>query len=541
MLATLLVTPGLALSLALAAGGIEPSAGARVAVVVGSNVAASGGNTLRYAHQDANALASVLVSNGGFEADDVAVLLDARPEAVLAELERARARLRSRGGRGILLFYYSGHADERALYPGGAPMSFEALRAQLGDEGVGVRIGIIDACRGGGWTQAKGLAPTAPFAVGLAGLSSEGTALLASSSGLEDSHETDQLRGSFFTHHLVAGLRGAADQSGDGQVSLTEAFAYASRFTVRDTATRTPVPQHPSFDLRLRGRQDVVLTSVGPATTQLLLAQTVGPLEVVQLSTGVTVVEGTPGEQVLRLALPPGAYLVRRVRGAEVLSREVQVVAGQATTLEESALTLVGTAALAPKGDAPEGRLAGRHQLQLSAAIDPLDRYFVRPGATLAYTYLFTSELGARAHLTWTALVPNGTQQTLTRDFGMASTSLQAVQGEADLAFVWQPTIVRGATSEVFATLGLGPAAAVGRFVGSRVAPGLAAGAELTWLHALGPGLSLGGVVSLHEGAFWVAGSVGDPYSLAAPPSPMHLTTLSLGAVLTFGPATARP
>ena len=41
----------------------------------------------------------------------------------------------------------------------------------------------------------------------------------------------------------------------------------------------------------------------------------------VQLSTGVTVVEGVPGEQVLRLALPPGPYLVRRVHGSEVLSQ----------------------------------------------------------------------------------------------------------------------------------------------------------------------------------------------------------------------------
>ncbi|MBL9039333.1 MAG: caspase family protein, partial [Archangium sp.] len=288
-----------------------PPAPPRRAVLVGTNAAVEGRAPLRFAHGDAQSLAEVLRSSGGFSAADVVVLLDPTPEAVLSALESARTALAS--SEGLLVFYYSGHADEARLYPGGRALTLEALRERLADATPGVRIGIIDACRGGGWTHAKGLEPTAPFEVGLPALSSEGTALIAASSGLEEAHEAEALHGSFFTHHLVAGLRGAADHSGDGQVTLSEAFGYANRLTIRDTATRAREAQHPSFDFRLRGRQDVVLTSVQSAGAQLVLAQDRGPLEVVQLSTGLTVVEALPGERVVRLTLPPGAYLVRRV------------------------------------------------------------------------------------------------------------------------------------------------------------------------------------------------------------------------------------
>ncbi len=174
-----------------------------------------------------------------------------------------------------------------------------------------------------------------------------------SNDALEDAHEAESLQGSFFTHHLVAGLRGAADDSKDGQVTLTEAFAYANRLTIRDTATRAPLPQHPSFDLRLHGRQDVVLTQIGQAGTRLDLEQTEGPLEVVQLSTGVVVVEAPAGRRSLRIAVAPGSYVVRRVTPSGIRSREVSVTDGESTHVEEASLLLVGASVMAAKSVEP--------------------------------------------------------------------------------------------------------------------------------------------------------------------------------------------
>jgi hypothetical protein len=500
-------------------------------VIVGSNSAIDGRSPLRFAHRDARSLADVLISSGGFATRDVKVLLDATPAEVLAALDAARTALAAQREEGLLVFYYSGHASQRALFPGGKELPLEQLRSRLSDEAAGVRIGIIDACRGGGWTQAKGLSPAAPFEVGLPALSSEGTALLAASSGLEDAHEAELLQGSFFTHYLVAGLRGAADSTGDGQVTLSEAFAYANRLTIRDTASTAKIPQHPSFDLRLRGRQDVVLTSMTNATTQLVLAQTTGPLEVVQLSTGLTVVEAAPGEQVLRLTLPAGSYLVRRVTGGEVRSKEVQVRPNEATRLEESSLTLVGTTVSAGKGPGSPV-LDGQHELSVGLGVAPLDPFVFGVTTSLDYSYFFTHLFGWRVvQGAYNFNVTTGLSTELDRNFGVLPTEFSVIRGALHTAAIFAPRAISGPNgTELRLGFTLGAGAMVTDLSRSpnalKVLPAAASSLELTWmLRPVGPG-GLG-----------VRLSVSEVMGFSATVRPVHLATLNLTLVGTAGSA----
>lgn len=319
----------------------------RLAVVVGSNSPVGDRPGLHFAHKDAQAFAQVLIEAGHFAKSDVAVLLDPTPADVLATLDQALAR--SQGG-GLVVFYYSGHADTGALFPHGEPLALSELKTRLTSEQADIRIGIIDGCRGGGWTQAKGLSAAEPFSFGIAPLETEGTVLLASSSGLEDAHEAESLQGSFFTHHLVAGLRGAADQSHDGRVTLSEAFAYANQMTIRDTAQVAKVPQHPSFDMKLRGRQDLVLTAIADAESTINLVQRQGPLQVVQLDTGVVVAESKAGSGTTSLAVPAGEYLVRRVDDNGVFSQKVLVASRTSMSVDEDELRPMDVEALASKG-----------------------------------------------------------------------------------------------------------------------------------------------------------------------------------------------
>src|SRR5262249_43122739 len=146
-----------------------------------------------------------------------------------------------------------------------------------------------------------------------AALNNRGSVLIASSSGWEDAHESEALRGSFFTHHWNAGLRGAADLNGDGTVTASEAFDYAQTFTVRDTAVGGAAPpQHPSLRIDLSGRRDLALVSAATAKTILFLHQTSGPLQLVHLDTGQLILESPRGPRDLRLSVRPGHYLVRR-------------------------------------------------------------------------------------------------------------------------------------------------------------------------------------------------------------------------------------
>jgi hypothetical protein len=369
----------------------------RVAVIVGSDGAPPGRQPLRYAHEDARRMADVMQRLGRFAPADVQVLLDPHPADLARAFDAAAQALQpATGTETMFVFYFSGHSDGGAIYPNGEIMPIAEVRDRLARVGARIRVGILDTCRGGSWTRAKGVTVGPPLApADLVALGGEGVALISSSSGLENAHEADSAKGSFFTHHLVAGLLGAADRSGDGSVTLQEAFDYAKERTVRDSARFGATPQHPSFDVQLRGRQDIVLTQLASSTSALELIQTRGPLEVIHLASGVTVVEMSIGERRARIALLPGKYLVRRVDGGRTFTREVTIAPGQSVTLAEGELEATG-AALALKGDDPTEPLPRSEattlprkyfeiRLALGASVGPSTAYgssLYDPGAT---------------------------------------------------------------------------------------------------------------------------------------------------------------
>ena len=69
-------------------------------------------------------------------------------------------------------------------------------------------------------TQAKGARAEARVDFALPVDDVRGTAFIASTAVGEAAQESQALGGSFFTHHLETGLRGAADADGDGLVTL---------------------------------------------------------------------------------------------------------------------------------------------------------------------------------------------------------------------------------------------------------------------------------------------------------------------------------
>jgi hypothetical protein len=369
----------------------------RTAIVVGARRAPPGRAPLRYAHDDARRVSEVLTGVAGFAVSDVKVLLDPRPEALLAALDHELAAAAGRARETFLFFYYSGHADDRAIFPAGEPLAFAALKQRLDDRRIKLRMGLLDSCRGGGWTGSKGLSRVEPFDIEpLMPLVQEGSVLIASSSGQENAHEAEALEGSFFTHHWNAGLRGAADRGGDGVVTLGEAFEYARTLTIRDTALIGGVPQHPSFQMRLSGRQDFPLVTMATQRTTLLFDQTSGPVEFVRLNEGLVVLETEAGKRKLRLGLPAGSYLVRRRDGDGVWARVVALSGGGVTSLAEADLVRSGFGPGRTK-DAGAGTGAGvdgfaqaeeapwsEQQASLSVALGVRHAPVIDPGLRLA-------------------------------------------------------------------------------------------------------------------------------------------------------------
>jgi Caspase domain len=342
----------------LAVGLCRPVAAAprgmrRIAVLVGANAPPPGRQALRFAHDDANELAGVLEQVGGFAPSDVKVLLDPRPPELLKALDAAAETASDAGGDVLFVFYYSGHSDGAALFPHGEPIPLADLRGRIEHLSARIRVGILDTCRGGAWTQSKGLSVGPPLTpADLMNVDTEGTALMSSSSGFENAHEADAVHGSFFTHYLAAGLRGAADRAGDGNITLQEAYDYARERTVTDSARLAKTPQHPSFDIALHGRQDIVLSVLAVNTSAMTVSPQRAPIEIIQLPSGVTLADAPAGQGPVRIALPPGRYLVRSVVDGHVYSKELEVRAGETVSLADGQLEATGNERLALKGDA---------------------------------------------------------------------------------------------------------------------------------------------------------------------------------------------
>src|SRR5687768_15408727 len=108
----------------LQASSPEPS---RVAVLVGNAEGSSGRRALRHTGRDVQSFADVLVQVGRFQSQDVHVLLEPNADEVLRKLDAVMSELTARPGETMLLFYYSGHADDVSLFTRGTPLALSEL------------------------------------------------------------------------------------------------------------------------------------------------------------------------------------------------------------------------------------------------------------------------------------------------------------------------------------------------------------------------------------------------------------------------------
>jgi hypothetical protein len=194
-----------------------------------------------------------------------------------------------------------------------------------------------------------------------------GHVFLTSSSEDEAAQESDLLGASFFTHYLVSGLRGAADVSGDGAVTLNEAYRFAFDETLGRTASTRGGAQHPAYDISMSGTGDVVMTDLRQTSVSLILGEALRGRCFVRNGRGQLVVElgKLPGRRVT-LGLEPDDYSVRCQEGGSALLAERRLADGEEVLLEPG--DFEGSepeATWSRGGDASLGWLAGRNELAL--------------------------------------------------------------------------------------------------------------------------------------------------------------------------------
>jgi len=333
--------------IAAVALGAFPAAGQplhRFAIVAGNDHGGDGTRPLLYARDDARKIHDILRRLGGIRSEDSALLLNAGAEDLISAIGQLERRIREAarsGERTALLLYYSGHAKDGSLQLGKTQLPFESLKARLAQGPADVRIGIFDSCRSGAITRSKGARKAPTFEVESdAGRGAKGLVILTSSASDEDSQESDQIGGSYFSHHLASGLLGDADRSGDGRVSLSEAYAYAYDRTVADTVESAAGAQHPTYSYDLSGNGDVVLTDVVTRKEGLLFPQQApeGTYYLVD-SRGFVAAEVIKSGTAERLiALAPGTYRIKRRLPDRLRIGEVQIARGKIAVLDEGAL-----------------------------------------------------------------------------------------------------------------------------------------------------------------------------------------------------------
>ncbi len=286
----------------------------RFGLFIGAN---NGGDTrqkLLYAGDDATAMSNTMRDIGGIDPPDNILLIDPDSNEILEklrEMSREINRVETLVRRTEVMFYYSGHSDENGILLSDNQIRYKTIRDMLEASGADVVIAVLDSCSSGAFTRTKGGQRRSPFLIDESS-TMEGHAFLTSSSETELSQESDRIGASFFTHYLITGLRGAADNTRDGRVTLNEVYQHTYQETLSKTESTIGGPQHPAYEIQLTGTGDLVLTDLTVPTSALQLSGELAGRFSVRNRQDRLVAEFTkPEGDTLKLALPSGAYTIR--------------------------------------------------------------------------------------------------------------------------------------------------------------------------------------------------------------------------------------
>ena len=336
---------------------------------------------LRYAESDARAFADVLSQMGGVPRQNVYRVtepsvagLQAQLDALDKKLSTAKsAKNAETSSREEVLVYYSGHADEKGLRLGEEVYTWKEFRKRIDALNADVKIAVIDACGSGAITRVKGGVAVPAFMVDKSS-DMKGYAFITSSTQDESSQESDKLKGSFFTHSLVSGLRGAGDVSGDGKVTLSEAYQFAFSETLQKTETTMGGAQHPSRDMNLAGTGDVVMTDLRSTSAGLELDEDVDGHLFIRDEKGELVAElyKKPG-RAMSLGFPAGKYSVRLERPAEYKEATVTLQDNYRARLTRKQFTAVEAEKTALRGEIKSERSCANGDAA-KCSMDSLDR-----------------------------------------------------------------------------------------------------------------------------------------------------------------------
>jgi hypothetical protein len=331
----------------------------KIALVIGNNIGLSDDPPLQYACNDAQAMYEILTTLGGVRSDRGYLLLNGSIRKVSDTFKEIAGRvkeLKSQQRTVQIIVYYSGHGGADAFHLQGEKLPMDSVRALFDDVDADLRILIADACYSGALIDqkgAKGGVLTSPYSIKVTDeLGVKGTVFITSSSPLEFSHESRELKGALFTYCLLSALRGAADYDHDDRISLWEAYSYAEANTQRQGSRFRDFNQNPEFDINISGSEGVTLTELTVAKSVLTFnACAPGAYEIFDDNS----MRRVAGVYVnlhdsVKIALPRDFYLVRHVASDKVYIGKVDLSWGGTRIVDNRTLKPFPLDALTKKG-----------------------------------------------------------------------------------------------------------------------------------------------------------------------------------------------
>ena len=251
------------------------SGGVKWAVIIGINDYNDDGITdLDFAVNDAKKLYDLLIDKnfGGFKTGNVRLITDdteIKPtrEDILVALKSLEDNA---GPKDTIFIFFSGHGieeegesyfftrDTRHNIVADTAVARSRFDRTMNRTQAKIQVMFFDACHSGARKDKSGSGAMGPDLANYIEQQVEGRVMLSSCGLDEVAYEDPKSRHGIFTKYLIDGLRGRADDNGDGVVSASEASNYTST-SVKTWAFQNGKKQNPRMRANVSGQ--IILTS----------------------------------------------------------------------------------------------------------------------------------------------------------------------------------------------------------------------------------------------------------------------------------------
>lgn len=289
-----------------------------------------GEKKLDYSSMDANRLARALSVAGKINPQNITNLKNPSIE----EFDEAVNSISKKSNQKFM-FYFSGHSNENGLHLKDGSITKSKFHDLLSKVKSKLKVVILDSCFSGA-LKSKGAQKVKPIELVQYNVDEPtGSIILTSSSGTELSYESERLKGSIFTYHLVSGLYGQADSNTDGLVTIDELYQYVYSQTKFQSTVSGGKIQSPEFHSQLSGQGALVIAYPAQVNGQLHLGKdTQGELTLAS-SKGINFFKfyKNKGEEKV-LSVPKGEYDMTLVNDARIGHGHIDIEENQAQPVE---------------------------------------------------------------------------------------------------------------------------------------------------------------------------------------------------------------